>query len=55
MAVFCMEVGLAARGFAGELRVLSREHVLSPTRLAMILGLLLGVAATGLGLNAVAR
>jgi cobalt/nickel transport system permease protein len=39
-----LEVGLAARGYVGELRVLTPQRRLSPRRLAGIGGLLLAVA-----------
>lgn len=49
-----METGLAARGFQGELRVLTPQWTLSQFRLIIIISLLLGVAATGLALDAAA-
>lgn len=50
-----MEIGLAARGFEGELRVLTPERVLSPFRLVIIICLLLGVAVSGLLLDSVVQ
>lgn len=50
-----MEIGLAARGFEGELRVLTPGRVLSPSRLVIIISLLLGVAASGLFLDTVVQ
>jgi len=46
-----LEVGLAARGYVGELRVLTPERRLSPRRLAGIGGLLLAVALGSLLLD----
>ncbi|HXP96328.1 MAG TPA: cobalt ECF transporter T component CbiQ [Telmatospirillum sp.] len=43
-----LEVGLSARGWNGDMRVLSRRRVLSPTGLAAILLLEAGTAALGL-------
>jgi cobalt/nickel transport system permease protein len=43
-----LEIGLSARGWNGELRVLSRRSVLSPTGLAAILLLETGTATLGL-------
>jgi cobalt/nickel transport system permease protein len=48
-----METGLAARGFQGELRVLTPQRTLSRSRLAIIISLLMGVAVTGLFLDRV--
>jgi cobalt/nickel transport system permease protein len=42
-----LEVGLAARGFEGELRFLSRERPVSPGRAAVTLSALLAVYAAG--------
>jgi len=47
----CIETGLAARGFEGELRVLTPERLLSPVRLATIAGVLLAVGVTGILLD----
>lgn len=48
-----LEIGLAARGFTGELRVLAPERTLSRRRLATIAAVLIAVAAGGLTLNLV--
>lgn len=50
-----IETGLAARGFEGELRVLTPERTLSPRRLATITGVLLAVGVTGLLLDRLPR
>ena len=49
-----MEIGLAARGFKGELRVLTPQRTFSQSRLLIIISLLIGVAALGLALDAAA-
>ncbi|WP_295385734.1 cobalt ECF transporter T component CbiQ [uncultured Thiodictyon sp.] len=46
-----LEIGLAARGFEGELRVLASERTLSRPRLAAVAALLFTVAALGLTLD----
>jgi cobalt/nickel transport system permease protein len=43
-----LEIGLAARNFDGELRVLQPTYKVSPWRLALIGGALLAVATVGL-------
>ncbi|EGV19003.1 cobalt ECF transporter T component CbiQ [Thiocapsa marina] len=48
-----LEIGLAARGFEGELRVLSRPRALSPRRLATAGATLLAVGVGGLSLSQV--
>nr|MBS0022212.1 cobalt ECF transporter T component CbiQ [Gammaproteobacteria bacterium] len=50
-----MEIGLTARGFQGELRVLAPKRSISRARVASAAGLLLGVAAAGLVLDATVR
>ncbi|MGF1616119.1 MAG: cobalt ECF transporter T component CbiQ [Gammaproteobacteria bacterium] len=50
-----LEIGLTARGFQGELRVLTPQWPLSRLRLIGTLGLLLGVATSGLALDATAQ
>ncbi len=50
-----MEIGLAARGFEGELRVLTPGRVLSLSRLVIIINLLLGVAVSGLLLDMIVQ
>ncbi len=46
-----LEIGLAARGFEGELKVLSPQRLLSRARLAATAGAVLAVAAGGLALD----
>jgi cobalt/nickel transport system permease protein len=48
-----LEIGLAARGFEGELRVLTPERTLSRRRLAVVAAALLTVAGLGLTLHRV--
>ena len=50
-----IEIGLAARSFEGELQVLTPRRVLSPSRLVIIISLLLGVAVSGILLDTVAQ
>jgi cobalt/nickel transport system permease protein len=50
-----LEIGLAARGFEGTLRVLTPERALSRPRLAAVTALLITVAAGGLSLDRVLR
>jgi cobalt/nickel transport system permease protein len=46
-----LEIGLAARGFSGELKVLPIPRELSQRRLLLTGGLLAAVAAAGLALD----
>jgi cobalt/nickel transport system permease protein len=50
-----LEIGLTARGFQGELRVLTPERSMSWARVVGTAALLLGVAATGFSLDATIR